>query len=97
VLNGAPIGPKPATLVSMAMKVPVFKNWPSELLFTVVVVELLRSKAPHSGRRADLMKLALAALIASENEMFASADHRPRPGSQGILFRRGQFEAVSNQ
>jgi hypothetical protein len=30
----------------MAMKVPVFKNWPSELLFTVVVVELLRSKAP---------------------------------------------------
>jgi hypothetical protein len=39
----------------MAMKVPVFKNWPSELLFTVVVVELLRSKAPHSGRRADLI------------------------------------------
>jgi hypothetical protein len=43
------------------------------------------------------MKLALVALAASENAMFASADHNARPEISAFFSVRLQFEAVSNQ
>jgi hypothetical protein len=43
------------------------------------------------------MKLAPAALAASENVMFASADHNARPETRAFFSVGVQAEAASNQ
>ena len=88
------MGPKPATDVSMEMKVPV-----GLLLVDDPMLEpttLLFSCAPPSEPRMKV-KLAAPALAASEKLILHSADQRARPDTSAACSVAVQLEAASKK